>query len=660
MKALCAGLTFVNISTVCSLILGMVTGGLGLTTAGFSLAIGFGAGVIAYFSTLDPEALRRTAVSPAAEPTENKRARRREKKETAPPVRSVGRRYRSISFWLLAGCFAIFAVRSFCWLLYIDGPELKIQSVNNLGDLALHITYIKTFANGVPLWPDNPIYVFSKLRYPAGVDLFDSLLYLVHVDLLRALVWTGILASLATFYAFYRWGGAFAVAGFLFNGGLPGFQFFKTFQFLDYQGVSNIGWKSIPLSMFVTQRGLLYAIPAALLLLWHWRESFFRAPATAGSDEELSATDNRPYRPLPFWIELSLYGSMPLFHVHTFLALTIVLIFLFAFESVSQFATTTAFFRREKIGPVRTWFTAAPWSALLGRTNIRKPAVVLVLSALLPATYFVWLITDHFGAASMLKWQPGWVQNVGDFKMPFFEFWWVNFGIWVPLVLVLLGWCGWRAWQNRVQQDSTSLESAVFLSAATGIFLLALLVKTAPWEWDNLKLLFWAYFIVLPYLWTELIARWPISVRAAVCIALFGSGFVSLFGGLASPGFSFANRGELDGVGVGIRNLPVDARFAGYPTYNHPLLLQGRKMVLGYPGHLWTQGFDNYGAVEEKLRILMQGGPDWAQIARGLRARYLFWGREEKTNYPGSLRPWEHSLPKVASGEWGEIYDLQP
>src|SRR6266581_1183369 len=182
-------------------------------------------------------------------------------------------RYRRVWFWAVAVCFAVFAVRSFCWLLYIDSSELKIQSPNNLGDLSLHLTLINNFANGVALWPDNPIFVFSKLRYPAGIDLFNALLSLVHVDLLIGLVWVGLLSSLAIFYGFYRWGGTFAVAGFLFNGGVAGFQFLKTFQFLDYQGTAAdiahkpIAWKSIALSMLVTQRGWLYAIPAGLVLL---------------------------------------------------------------------------------------------------------------------------------------------------------------------------------------------------------------------------------------------------------------------------------------------------------------------------------------------------------------------------------------------------------
>src|SRR5207253_6999078 len=103
--------------------------------------------------------------------------------------------------------------------------QVRLQSPVNLGDLGLHLTHIKFFANGVRLWPSNPIYVVSNhLRYPAGIDFFNALLLKANVDLIRGLVWVGLLASVATFYAFYRWGGGFAIAGFLFNGGLAGFR----------------------------------------------------------------------------------------------------------------------------------------------------------------------------------------------------------------------------------------------------------------------------------------------------------------------------------------------------------------------------------------------------------------------------------------------------
>ena len=536
----------------------------------------------------------------------------------------------------------MFAIRSFCWLLWVDGNNLKIQSPNNLGDLSLHITYIKYFANGVPLWPDNPIHAFSLLRYPAGIDLFDSLLLLQHINLIRALVWTGLLGALATFYGFYRWGGAFGVAGFLFNGGLSGYVFFQKFHFADYQ-TEKIAWKSIPLTMFVTQRGLLYAIPVGLLLLLHWRRKYFPG-------EGDKATVGRRGL-VPWWVEWSLYATMPLFHVHTFLALSIVLGF---------------------------WL-------LIGTWEMRKKVALLLAASFVPATWIVWMITDHFQAKSILAWAPGWLQSDRGFSKSPLSFWIVNFGLTLPLMIALFGLVVWQAWRAFVSarnpapapdqeppitspnaSASASLAASMmspafaFVVPAAAIFLFALFVKTAPWGWDNTKLIIWAYFICLPFLWHDLILKWPRPVRVGVCFVLFASGFVSLIGGLAvgTPGFDIANRTELEAVATAARKIPIQERFAAFPTFNHPLLMNGRKVVLGYGGHLWTQGFD-YAPIEQQLNVLMRGAPDWRERAQALHARYLFWGREEARAYASSSQPWRGKAAIVAKGFWGTIYDLE-
>ena len=80
-------------------------------------------------------------------------------------------------------------------------------------------------------------------------------------------------------------------------------------------------------------------------------------------------------------------------------------------------------------------------------------------------------------------------------------------------------------------------------------------------------------------------------------------------------------------------------------------------MVLGYPGHLWTQGFD-FTETNNKLQAMMLGAPNWKEIAHSLHTRYLYWGREEKANYAASKRPWERESALVASGDWGAIYDI--
>ena len=669
MKWLSAGLIFVNLSTICGLLLGIVGNGLNKWSALLALISGAAFALAAYLGTFDPNKPNsRAGASPASpgstsealaleraqsEIRVSRRARRRPQKDV-PKSTPAPWRYGRIWLWLLGVCFLMFAVRSFCWLLYIDGSELRIQSPNNLGDLSLHITLIREFANGVALWPDNPIYVFSKLRYPAGMDLFNALLCLVQVDLIRGLVWTGLLASLATFYVFFRWAGAFGVAGFLFNGGTAGFQFFDTLKFLDYQGDKTIAWKSIALSMFVTQRGLLYAIPAGVLLLWHWREKFFRQAA--------QGREGRRSGPLPFWVEVSLYASMPLFHVHTFLALSIILFFLFIFECLQPVKFIVNLLRTEGVGGIRRLISGpAGRGKLVGDT--RMHALTIVACALLPAFFFTWLTTDHFRAGSILKPHLGWVMADPAFgRASVFQFWSDNFGIFIPLALLLIAVCGWRAWKSGLKWNQESSEAIAFLLPALAIFVSGLLFQFAPWQWDNIKLMIWAYFLVLPFLWKDLIAYWNLPARALVCMALFGSGFISLFGGLSvgRPGFGIANRVELAGVGDAVQRLPVEARFAAYPTFNHPLLLEGRKLVLGYPGHLWSQGFADYTKPNNLLIQLMQGAENWREIARTLHVRYIFWGREEMTHYAASKRPWEATAPVIASGPWGAIYDLEP
>ena len=613
MRLLSSGLVYVAVSSLAALVIGIVFDGLNEPISLISLCSGAVAGVTAFISV--------PSASVASDKSGDKA--------------NQFTRYGSIWLWVLGAVFGMFACRSFLWLLYYDGDAVRIQSPHNLGDLGLHIAYIRNFANGVKLWPDSPLYVFSKLRYPAGIDLFNALFANLGFDLRHQLAATGVLASIATFYAFYRWSGAFGIAGFLFNGGAAGYQFFQTWKFLAYQDTANISWKSIPLTMFVTQRGLLYAIPAGLALLCHWRGKY---GSEAGVKREI----------LPNWIEYILYATMPLFHIHTFLALNFILIVF-----------------------------------VVGRPEARRPLVGLVAAAFVPATCFVWLITDNFHARSVFGWHPGWTQNVDEFAMPFLSFWFVNFGLVLPLALVLVAIVGWNEWKTLpaatfelpgspgllatmrlLWKQALKFElstDAIFLAAASLIFLFTCFIKTAPWEWDNIKIIIWAYFLVLPILWTRLIKPWPVLGRATICAILFLSGFVNLLGGLAAgrPGFEFASRAEADSVASVIRKFPIEARFAAFPTYNHPLLLAGRKVVCGYPGHLWTQGIDA-GPVERKLESLMLGNGDWMQLGRELRIHYLFWGKEEKINYATSSRPWEHKLPVAAQGSWGAIYDFGP
>ncbi len=337
---------------------------------------------------LIPRARNRTysETAGAASTSEFKLTRRaRSARFKAEPARRIpSQRYRSIWLWLVVAVFAIFAIRSFCNVLFVDGNELKIQSPNNLGDLSLHLAYINNFASGVALWPDNPIYVFSKLRYPAGIDLFNAILVCLGMDVIRGLVWTGLLASAALCFALFAGAARSPSPGSSSMADWPAFNSSRAFKWLDYQGVPFIGWKSLALAMLVTQRGLLYALPVGLLLLYHWRAKFFPRGLTASG---VAA----PARPAPSVLAGALalrhHAALPRSHLH---------------------------------GAQRG--SGVPVSFPVANVSARKQLAFLAIAAFLPATFFVWLVTDHFHAGSVLQWNPGWVQNNGDFARPLAAF----------------------------------------------------------------------------------------------------------------------------------------------------------------------------------------------------------------------------------------------
>ncbi len=498
-----------------------------------------------------------------------------------------------------AALFAAFVLRAFPFLLFDQGDSIRVLSPNNLGDICLHLTQINFLAANPPFWPDNPIFAFDKLRYPLGINLFNAELKLVGVGTQLGLISVALTGAALTGIALWRFGGAFATVAFLCNGGLIGFRFLETFAWRDYQ--ADVAWKSIPLAMFVTQRGLLYAFPAGLALLWSWRHRLF---------------ERAPERALPFATELLLYASLPLFHLHTFLFLSVMLAWWFLFGE-------------------RAW----------------RPAIArLVGAALVPATTLVFFVTG-FEKTGALGWHPGWMQAPLD---PPWRFWLVNFGVWLPLTGALVGFL------CRPQADATSRKWRLWALPATLVFGACALFRFAPWEWDNTKLMCWSYLVLAVALEEVWLSRWSLRWRLPVTVALFFSGFVSLVGGLVAhpAGYEIGDRSEWAAVAEALRDTPANAVYAGYPTYNHPVLVTGHRMVMGFPGHLWSHGL-NYRPVEVELKDLLLGRPGWQERARRLGVDYVFWGSSEEEEYPDSARPWEGLCPTVAEGDWGVVYDVR-
>ncbi len=303
--------------------------------------------------------------------------------------------------WLALGAFALVSLRQFGWLVFERHGKLLTLLPHNYGDLPLHWTYIQHLASGASFWPENPILSQDRLRYPLGVDLLSAAFVELGGSLEIVLPAMGLAGAALAGLALRRWGGAFAVAGFLFAGGLAGLPALLTPGLTDVDAL--VAWKNLFLALLVPQRGFLLALPAGLVLLASWRAQLLRG--------------ERP--PAPAWVTGLLWGALPLVHLHTF-----------AFVSVM----------------------AGLWAIGSGRWRAALPALAF---ALLPATWSVWQVTEAFRAASLVGWAPGWV--IGDENPLVFLL--RNFGLWLPLAL----WALVVAARSRRQEDLLALVPSLGL-----------------------------------------------------------------------------------------------------------------------------------------------------------------------------------------------------
>ena len=148
--------------------------------------------------------------------------------------------------WLAAGAFALVSLRQFLWLVFERDGALLTLLPYNYGDLPLHWTYVQQIASGARFWPENPILTHERLRYPVGVDLLTAVVVSLGPSLPLVLKAMGLFGSLLAALALRRWGGAFAVAGFLFCGGL-GVSSLLGGRLVDVD--AQVAWKNLYLAL---------------------------------------------------------------------------------------------------------------------------------------------------------------------------------------------------------------------------------------------------------------------------------------------------------------------------------------------------------------------------------------------------------------------------
>ncbi len=182
-------------------------------------------------------------------------------------------------------------------------------------------------------------------------------------------------------------------------------------------------------------------------------------------------------------------------------------------------------------------------------------------------------------------------------------FWLANTGVFCLLALLLLL---LRHPRSPLSRELRELQLVRFWGPFWILFLLANLVVTQPWNWDNTKLLeYWYLGAAIPVAWllAALCRRlWASALVALVCVSLVLSGALSLDMALLgqssllqAPNAS-THLGWADPQAERVARLveartPRNSVFLTEGQPNDPVTsLAGRRVLLAYDGWLWSYG----------------------------------------------------------------------
>jgi hypothetical protein len=553
---------------------------------------------------------------------------------------------------VLVACAVVLFWIVFGRAMFERAGEIYTGVDNNLGDLPFHLSIIESFVRGENFPPVHPEYAGARLTYPFAVDFVAAMFERAGASVAGALFWENLLLAVSLVALLYRFAlewtrdrlaAIIAPVLVLFSGGLGFVPFFREaseskrgfadfFWHIphDYTITFNgaYRWGNAITTLLVPQRGLLLGLPLALVVITQWwlatRDDEDADAATRQGDDaatdargdaatgerrdkkgkkgkgkkvegrkaDARATTQPPplalFKSLPFVSTLDraerrllgagiVAGLLPLVHAHTFVSLMLV---------GGCLALLLPRWRAWIIFFAVAFVVAAPamWWATRG-------------SAARPSSFFAWQLGWDHGT-----WNPVW-------------FWFKNTGLFIPLLVGALAWRG----RDPVVPERVG----VFYLPFALLFIIPNVGKISPWVWDNIKVLFYWYVASVPLvalllarLWRQNIATRLMTVALVVILTLAGALDVWRVVSEATEQREFDKNG-VEFAAVVERVTAPRSLILHAPTYNHPVYLSGRQSLMGYAGHLWSQGVD-YVPREAEVKRIYAGASD----AESLLAKY--------------------------------------
>ena len=500
--------------------------------------------------------------------------------------------------------FAAVVVVCGAWTLHFLGQAYVYKAdglwagyVNIWGDWAAHLSFAGSFAYGHNFPPQFPIDPGNHLGYPFMIDFLAANLVPFGSHLTSALVLTSGLLGLALPAVLYlvaqrfaggRAAAAIAVFVFLLSGGI-GFVYLVAD--IQHGGLGalihlpreytlnrdiNYQWLNPVLAYIVPQRSTLFGFSLVLIvlvLIW------------------IAVRERLGWH--TFLFSGLVAGAMPVFHVH-------------AYGTVVALSIFWAAFNRR-----RDWL-----AFFIPALAIGVPLVVWMFP---PAN------NSECGAGASIHGyciELGWLTD-GD---NWFWFWIKNTSVFIPLLV---------AAQFMRRWFPTGFGK--WFAPMWLWFLVPNVIVLQPWNWDNTKFfVFWALLgsVMVGGLLGGLFKRGPVAVLFAsallVALALAGGLDLARASDPTMSSYQFTDAKGLQVADWVRQNTSPYAVFAVADQHNNPVAtLSGRRILVGYPGWLWTYGLADFVQKGADQKLILEGAPTTTDLVDKYGIGYVLIGPQE-------------------------------
>lgn len=451
------------------------------------------------------------------------------------------------------------------------------------GDLAMHLSIIMGL-RGASLPTHYAMLPSQTLGYPMLTDAMSTSMVLLGTSVrlsmiipsvaMSALVYAGFLllakemtgrtsaAVLAGVLLFFNGG-----LGFLYHFDLAGQNLGKITEIFTgwyktppNQPDLNLRWSNLVVDMLLPQRTFLGGWVLLLPGLYFAREAF------------------RSGKRRPFLLAALFGAALPLVHTHSFMAL--------ALYSAGGLLYTLCF-GKDKAKRKQTIVGAAYY---------------LLIVAALALPQLVFFTFRQAASNGFLKLHFNWVNNTGNGLIDFYPWFWLK-NIGLPLIAMV---CALLDYRKNDRMDAIG-AALIFIVAETVLF--------QPLDYDNNKLFYVWYLLMLPMASSWCLAVWDRlrGRRSRVLLAALFIAGSTLSGALsmareAVSDYQMYSAEDVDLAAYIDSHTPTDAVFiTGWRHENPVYTLAGRDIVCGPSNFMWTHGFmDEFSARSSDVRAFYE------------------------------------------------------